>query len=148
MGGGGGDSGDGPAGVGVAGDGGQVAPQHGLRPAESGVVRDRVERRGAGGESDPGGVVGYEQAPAVAPGLAAAHRNLGALHYGAAMREETAHGIFRATHLDFKPAAFFDGVAPPAGGYPAAAVEHLERALQLAPGDEVAGYFLERARSQ
>jgi len=72
-------------------------------------------------------VVGYEQAPAVAPGLAAAHRNLGTLHYGAATREETAHGISRTTHLDFEPAAFSDGVAPPAGGYLTAAVEHLER---------------------
>ena len=102
------------------------------------------ERAGRAGRA----VAGYERALATTPGLAAAHRNLGALYYGAATREETAHSISRTTHLDFEPAAFFDGVEVPADGYLPAAVEHLERALQLAPGDVVAGYFLERARSQ
>jgi hypothetical protein len=93
-------------------------------------------------------LVTYQQALAIAPDLAPVHRNLGALYYQAATAEKTAKSISWTTGLGFEPIAFFRGIAPPATGYLSSATDHLEEAVRLAPGDVIARYYLEEARSE
>jgi len=80
----------------------------------------------------------YEQAIAAAPGLTAAHRNLGVLYYQAAHREETLRYISWTTGLPIAPKAFFEGLPPPEGGYAAAAEQHQDQAQ----GDKIIGLVL------
>jgi len=88
----------------------------------------------------------YRQALGAAPNLAPVHRNLGALYYQAATAEKTAKYVSWTTGLDFEPSAFFGGIEPPATGYLSSAMDHLETAVRLTPGDVIARYYLEEAR--
>ena len=84
----------------------------------------------------------YERAIAAAPGLAAAHRNLGVLYYQAAHREDTLRYISWTTGLDFAPTGFFEGVPAPEGGYTAGAEAHQHQAQ----GDMIIGLVLAERR--
>jgi tetratricopeptide (TPR) repeat protein len=91
-------------------------------------------------------LVVYRQALGAAPNLAPVHRNLGVLYYQAATAEETARHISWTIGFDFEPSAFFGGIEPPATGYLPSAMDHLEKAVHLAPGDVIARYYLEEAQ--
>lgn len=97
-----------------------------------------------------------ERAIQVDPCNGLAHRNLGILYYKAANWEEVGDRIERNANLGFRPGGFFEGVAQmaAAGGtishqsainYLPLAIDHLESATRLAPGDMFAHLFLAEA---
>ncbi|MGC8880569.1 MAG: O-antigen ligase family protein, partial [Anaerolineae bacterium] len=86
----------------------------------------------------------YRRAIAMAPDLAAAHRNLGVLYWQAAQPQESARRICWTTGLPLQPMAFFTSVPQPAEGYATAARRELSLTLALTPGDVVAEGIMAR----